>query len=263
MSCAGRSRLRGRRRRHGRAGTPAVPQALRGGAAYRGASASRGAAIAAHRSCGSGRAAPASPSWSAPGELAALRTRPARRRPAHPPSLGSARSSSCSGGASATSLRSSLKSNLRFSPVSAFGLAVAEGTIQRIVGSGFIFCRSHFRLLGWIALPRVACILSSGARSCTFRSWYADFRLGHSRAAIPATGSRLTMSLSTGDLSALGARPRSANRARRLRLAVCALAAAQQACALCAGTGSALNTCPHREHLKVGVSSGRTRSSIR
>ena len=30
-----------------------------------------------------------------------------------------------------------------------------------------------------------------------------------------------------------------------------------------AGTGSALNTCPHREHLKVGVSSGRTRSSIR
>src|SRR5258708_3627510 len=74
------------------------------------------------------------------------------------------------------------------------------------------------------------------------------------------TGSRLTTSLSTGDLSALGR-----GRAGRIVRGSCDSLSGAGGTGLLtfAGTGSALNTWPHREHLKVGVSSGRTRSSIR
>ena len=146
-------------------------------------------------------------------------------------------------------------------------IAVAKGAIERIVGF-------RFSGPGWLF-----CFRSSG---CSGRRWTAGmpgralsglllFRLRSLRRELPASARRvgrasvrvsvrLTTSLSTGDLSALGR-----GRAGRIVRGCCDSLSGGAGAGLrtFAGTGSALNTWPHREHLKVGVSSGRTRSSIR
>ena len=154
-----------------------------------------------------------------------------------------------------------------------FLIAVAEGAIKRIVGFRFIarFLFSNFGLSGRrgaaSAVRRAGAVAGSNrcARGSGLCGRGSGFGGTGSRTSLP--GSRLTTSLSTGDLSALAR-----GRAGRIVRGVCdslsgGFGSLSGGCGAIlrtlAGTGSALNTWPHREHLKVGVSSGRTRSSIR
>ena len=140
-----------------------------------------------------------------------------------------------------------------------FRFAVSEAAIERIVGLRFLPDFLVSTLRADRALP-----LESGARLrlllLGFRWLGANFRPGRNRSI--RDSARVDDVAFYRGLESARARARGTNRARRLRFTL-GLRWRRAGLRTFADTGSALNTWPHREHLKVGVSSGRTRSSIR
>ena len=177
---------------------------------------------ATHRS-GRRRAAPvpARPSWSAPGELGADSNSSGASPTCHPPSSGSGRSSSCSGGRVADFI--ALVAEIEFQIFAGVGflLAVAEGAIERIVGFQFVPVFSRVDLAGSPvgAFAGAAGILrSKGSRCSELRSLDANFRL---RRGFVGRGVRAMLAFDyvafDRRLERACARPRGADRARRLR----------------------------------------------
>ena len=207
MDCSGRSLFR-RRRRRGRIGT----LDLCGGRRRRCVSAAH--PRAAEKPSGapasfvrSGLRAPrARPSCSAPGASGRVRNPPARRLPAIlVVRLGTFELMLRRRVADFIALIAEIESQI-FAGIG-FLIPVAEGAIERIVGFWFItrFLFSIFGLSGRSgcggAAARAVLVLES--LRTRFRSLHASLRLGAIGCRGSATGSRLTMPLSTGDLSAL------------------------------------------------------------